>query len=711
MTEAKNLNIIPVYFRTFSRISLYFSVIFLLAAGINAATFTVTKTADTNDGVCDADCSLREAIAAANAATSDDVIEFDPVVFATAQTITLSGDTFAIAANGTLTINGTSATRLTLNGNNTKRLFYFMSQSNLTLRRMTLTNGGGQSSVVLVCGGGAILSDNSVSRLEDVIVSNSRTFQNPGGFCYGGGIYNTRSSAMTVLRSRVEGNVNNPANIGALGGGIFNAGTMTISESSITSNINRPGSGGGIANLGGTTLNLINTTISGNSAPGSDGGGIWNAGVVNATHSTIVNNLATTFGAGVVTLSNSEIGGAFFNSRNSIYANNFSGENNTDFNGPMISGGYNFIENPNNAFITGDTTGNILGQDPQVQPLASVGNGITLAHKPSPSSPVIDKGKTFGIFADQRSVNRPFDLGGYPNAPGGDGADIGAIEMQLTDFSKAPLFDFDGDRKTDVAVLRSGSDWWINRSSNGQTSAASFGTANDIRVPADYTGDGKTDIAIYRPSNSIWYILRSENSTFYAFPFGINGDVPVAGDFDGDSIYDQAIFRPSNGEWYIKRSSDAEISIQQFGIAEDKPVIADYDGDRKDDIAVFRPSTGAWWIQRSSAGLIAVQFGQTGDKTVQGDYTGDGKADVAFFRPSNGFWYILRSEDFSYYGYPFGSADDLPIPGDYDGDGKSDAAVYRPSSQGWYLMRSTAGVTSLQFGISGDYPIPNSYVR
>ena len=33
----------------------------LLPIQVQAATFTVTKTADTNDGTCNADCSLREA--------------------------------------------------------------------------------------------------------------------------------------------------------------------------------------------------------------------------------------------------------------------------------------------------------------------------------------------------------------------------------------------------------------------------------------------------------------------------------------------------------------------------------------------------------------------------------------------------------------------------------------------------------------------------
>ena len=49
-------------------------------------TFTVTKIEDTDDGTCDADCSLREAIAAANATDSDDTIGFASPLFDTAQT-------------------------------------------------------------------------------------------------------------------------------------------------------------------------------------------------------------------------------------------------------------------------------------------------------------------------------------------------------------------------------------------------------------------------------------------------------------------------------------------------------------------------------------------------------------------------------------------------------------------------------------------------
>jgi len=271
-------------------------------------------------------------------------------------------------------------------------------------------------------------------------------------------------------------------------------------------------------------------------------------------------------------------------------------------------------------------------------------------------------------------------------------------------------FDFDGDNKTDISIFRpSSGQWWINRSSTGQTIAAQFGLSTDKPTPADFTGDGKTDVAFWRPSSGFWFILRSEDSSFYSVPFGANGDIPAPGDFDGDGKADTAVYRPSNGTWYISASSGGT-TIQQFGIAEDKPVVADYDGDGKADIAVFRPSTGVWWLLRSSSGVIAAQFGAATDKPVQGDYSGDGKADIAVWRPSNGFWFILRSEDSSFYSVPFGASGDIAAPGDYDGDGKFDTAVFRPSNTNWYVQRTTAGTLIQQFGTTGDLPLPASFV-
>jgi hypothetical protein len=275
-----------------------------------------------------------------------------------------------------------------------------------------------------------------------------------------------------------------------------------------------------------------------------------------------------------------------------------------------------------------------------------------------------------------------------------------------------PVADFDGDGKTDVSVYRrSEGRWYIHRSSDNGLTLADFGLSSDQPLPADYDGDGKADLAVYRPSEGRWYIRRSSDNMLQLSDFGTATDIPVPADYDGDGKADLAVYRPAEGRWYIRRSSDNGLTLTDFGLSSDIQVPADYDGDGKADLAVYRPSEGRWYIRRSSDNaLVLGDFGSSTDIPLAADYDGDGKADLAVYRPSEGRWYVRRSSDNALVLSDFGLSGDRTEPGDYEGDGKADVSVFRPSEGRWYVDRSSDnGLSLTDFGLSSDVELPLPY--
>jgi len=279
-----------------------------------------------------------------------------------------------------------------------------------------------------------------------------------------------------------------------------------------------------------------------------------------------------------------------------------------------------------------------------------------------------------------------------------------------------PRADFDGDGKSDLSVYRpSEGNWYLNRSTAG-FNIINWGNSTDTIIPGDYDGDGKADTAVFRPNAdpavADYLVLKSNGFVYQGTSWGLVGDIPISGDYDGDGKDDLSVFRPSTGTWYVLNSGNGSNTVEPFGLTGDVPMPFDLENDGRTNLAVYRPSNGYWYIARNT-GVPAVNFeafpfGAAGDILVPADYDGDNKDDAAVFRPSNGTWYIRRSSDSVTSFTPFGASGDRAVPGDYDGDGKDDIAVYRNGL--WYINRSTSGLQITPFGLAADRPVPMAYI-
>jgi CSLREA domain-containing protein len=436
-----------------------------------AASLTVNTLSDADDGM-DGQCSLREAIIAANNNANYNECTGagfgnDTITFSVSGTIDLNNGTLDILPSGTLTINGSN--RITISGVDLYRIFFVCFSATLNLQNLTVTRANEEFG-----SGGGLFNDGGTVTITGSTFSNNTAFVGGGlnNGCVGmvtitnstftgnsadtgGGIENGCGGTVTIMSSTFSGNSalfggglenfsgtvtitnstfsNNPADNGgainnfdmvtimsstlsgnsasSFGGGIFNSGggTVAITNSTLTGN-SASVFGGGIRNSGGGTVTTMSSTLSGNSAT-SGGGGIHNSGSITITSSTLSGNSTGFAGGGI-------INGGTVNIKNSIVANSPSGGN--------CSNAATFTASGVNFDTDGSCSGFMLKTSAELNlgPLQLNAPGTTRTHALLSGSVAINAVTDCTDLAmnpvttDQRGVMRPQ----------GVGCDVGAFE-------------------------------------------------------------------------------------------------------------------------------------------------------------------------------------------------------------------------------------------------------------------------------------------
>jgi len=315
----------------------------VFASSALARTFTVTRADDPTPPASNpcqvGDCSLREAVLAADGHPGADTIDFASSL--SSETIDLVLGEIRIRRE--LAITGPGASKLSVSAGQQSRIFH-MTRGDITIQGLTIRDGREaatptgpacpDTSAPVFTHGGGILQDKGDLRLDHVKLRNNAVNSASGGIIGGGGIANI-DGTLVVTHSRLT---RNDVDGGAIssGGGILNCvgivklNRTTVDNSSVSSEA--IGSGGGVANGEGAAhdtgrLNLKESAIELNNVSSeaiSEAGGLsTSGGPVKVNQSTINDNSATVIGGGSIADGGGiEIANATAKFINSTIANN-----------------------------------------------------------------------------------------------------------------------------------------------------------------------------------------------------------------------------------------------------------------------------------------------------------------------------------------------------------------------------------------------------
>ena len=253
-----------------------------LAAPTAAWIFEVTKTVDTNDGACDPDdCSLREAIIAANAMAGADIVMLPEGQYLLTIASGAEGDEDLDPARGDLDItddlilNGADARTTVIDANSAFRVFQVGLDATAALSQLTIQHGYAQR-------GGGIKSGGMLNIEHCRLLNNSA--EEFGGALFVGWM---EGKGFIIRDSLLAGNTSS-----GIGGAIsvVTNGTFRIEDSAVMDNSALWA--GGIAGYGGVTLTIVSSTIGRNQATEYAGGIDWETNPLILNNVTIAGNSA-----------------------------------------------------------------------------------------------------------------------------------------------------------------------------------------------------------------------------------------------------------------------------------------------------------------------------------------------------------------------------------------------------------------------------------